>query len=67
MTVVHKVIFFVVYDTTFLAMRIELTRFALSVVYTDPTRLLPLSGWTSSLQDLLPLFGARDHSPYGVH
>ena len=67
MVVVHKVTLSLVHETTFLVMRIKLMRFALSVVYTNPTRLLPLSGWISSLQDLLPLFGAWDHSPYGAH
>ena len=44
MAVVYEVIFSAVHKTTFLAVHIELMRFALSVVYTNPTRLLPLSG-----------------------
>ena len=43
MAVVHEVTLSLVHKTTFFVVRIELTRFALSVVYTDPTRLLPLS------------------------
>ena len=58
MAVVPKVILSLMHKITLSMVRMELTRFILLVVYTDPTRLLPLSGWTSSLWDLLPLFGA---------
>ena len=44
MAVVYEVTLSAVHKTTFPAVRIKLTRFALSVVYTNPTRLLPLSG-----------------------
>ena len=43
MAAIHEVTLSAVHETTLLAVRIEFTRFALSVMYTDPTRLLSLS------------------------